>query len=153
LTLLWIDGQSRGKDANIRTNYAVIANLDLTHIIDGTVAPDHNVVADGDVISIITNEGCFDGNMSANAANVCDRGSLGGRNSNGVAGLQNFEEQASALIGRYAMGRGTSKVVESPACGRAAFTLQAKLLVERIVVSPRQHLLLLGPSLGELGVR
>lgn len=152
MTLLWIDGQPRGKYADIWTNYAVIANVDLAYVIDGTVAPDHNVVADGDVITVITNERCFDGNMSANATNVGNGGSFGGRNSNRVAGLQDFEEQASALIGRYAVGRGTSKVVESPASGRAAFTLQAKLFVKRIIVSPRQHLLLLGPSLRELRV-
>lgn len=118
LAFLRINRQSCREDTDVWPNHAVIANLDLAHVVDCTVASDSNLMANRDVIAVVTSKRFFDSDISTHTAYIGDRRGFSGRNPNGVTRLQDFEKQTGTFFVRY-----TVKGVESPASGRATLTL------------------------------
>jgi hypothetical protein len=150
LTFLRVGGKGGTEDADVWANDTVIPNFDLTNIVDRAVASNDNVIADGNVVPIVTDKGRFYNTMAADPSNVCNRRRNGGRHTHGIARLQDFQEQARSLFRRNAIRRRRREIVEPPTGGSTSLSFETELLIEWIIGSSGKHLLLLGSSRREL---
>ena len=73
LSLLRIDRERAGKNADVRSNHTVVPDLNLACVVDGTVSADYDLIANRDVISVIAGEGSLDSNVPTNPSNIGDR--------------------------------------------------------------------------------
>lgn len=126
LTPPWIDGISGANKLDVGAEYASVSNGDGARIRDTAVGTDKHVVADIDIVAIITMEWCFNRTVFANTANGHDA-RLGittaicrwlGR---GTA-RHNFPKPALTLLEAGAMGR-VSGIIEAPNGSHAIFPI------------------------------
>lgn len=87
LTFLRVNGKGGSEDADVGTEDTVVSDLDLADIVDGTISSNDDVVADRNVIAIITHKGGFNGNMATDPSNICNRRRLSGRHTDRISRL------------------------------------------------------------------
>jgi hypothetical protein len=149
-----IVGRCRARvDADVGADQYVVADADLTHVVDKTVTADGDIVSNPDVVAIVAVEGGLDHDgLVAHPATLTYGRREVGRELDTTAGLQDLLEQPSTFGCRYTNAR-VGRVVEPPAGGTAPLAFQDELLLERIIRPAVDHFVLLPPVVRELSVR